>query len=61
MKGDTQDKTVMNLLRDFVRVKKDDDVPFNDRKTIVFASEGWNFPEEISHELVTRRHGASKR
>lgn len=51
--GDTQDKTVMNLLRDFVRVKKDDDVPFNDRKTIVFASEGWNFPEEISHELVT--------
>ena len=56
--GDTQDKTVMNLLRDFVRAKKDDDVPFNDRKTIVFASEGWNFPEEISHELVTLRHGA---
>jgi len=51
--GDTQDKTVMNLLRDFVRVKKDHDVPFNDRKTIVFASEGWKFPEEISHELVT--------
>ena len=25
---------------------------FNDRKTIVFASEGWNFPEELSHELV---------
>ena len=51
--GDTPDKTVMNLLREFVRVKKDPDVPFNDRKTIVFASEGWNFPEEISHELVT--------
>ena len=25
--GDTPNKTVMNLLRDFVRVKKDDDVP----------------------------------
>lgn len=51
--GDTMDKSVMNLLRDFVRVKKADDVPNNDRKTIVFASEGWQFPSEISHELVT--------
>ena len=43
----------MNLLRDFVQVKKDDDVPFNDRKTIVFASEGWNFPKK---SLRTRLH-----
>jgi len=49
---DTPKKEVMALLRDFVRVKKDKTVPFNDRKTIVVASEEWKFPHEISHEMV---------
>jgi AAA+ superfamily predicted ATPase len=51
--GDTQDKLVMATLRDFVRVKKDTSNPVNQRKTIVVASEGWNYPPEIRHELVT--------
>ena len=49
---DAPDKSVMALLRDFVRVKKDKSIPYYDRKTIVIASEGWKFPHEISHEMV---------
>jgi ATP-dependent 26S proteasome regulatory subunit len=49
---DAPNKSVMALLRDFVRVKKDKNIPYYDRKTIVIASEGWKFPHEISHEMV---------
>lgn len=51
--GDAPDKNVSSVLRDFVRVKKETEKPYNDRKTILFASEGWKYPTEISHELVT--------
>ena len=51
--GDAPNKDVMKFMRDFVRVKKDPNAPHPDRKSIVFASEGWNFPPELSHELVT--------
>ena len=51
--GDAPDKEVSSVLRDFVRVKKEPEKPYNDRKTILFASEGWKYPTEISHELVT--------
>ena len=51
--GDGPDKLVMSVLRDFVRIKKDDTILANQRKTIVVSSEGWNYPKEIRHELVT--------
>ena len=51
--SDHQSKTVMSALRHFVRVKTERDKPHYNRKTIVVCGAGWNYPPEISHELVT--------
>ena len=51
--GDGPEKNIMSVLRDFVRVKTDDSKPHYNRKTILVSSEGWDYPPEISHELVT--------
>ena len=34
-------------------LKTEDDKPHYNRKTILVSSEGWDYPPEISHELVT--------
>lgn len=51
--GDGPEKNIMSVLRDFVRVKTEDNKPHYNRKTILVSSEGWDYPPEISHELVT--------
>ena len=51
--SDERKKGVMSVLRHFVRVKTERDKPHYNRKTIVVSGAGWNYPPEISHELVT--------
>jgi ATP-dependent 26S proteasome regulatory subunit len=51
--GDHADKAIMSVFRYFVRIKTERDKPHFNRKTILVSSAGWNYPPEISHELVT--------